>query len=629
MFRIALYCPALLLLMAGITFAADYKGPNSLVASPDGKLLYVLNYDSAEIAVVSLENNAVLKTIPVPAQPSGMALCTTAENMFVTCGSDAGKIVVVNLASGEILKEVAAGHSPCAPVVVPSAQKLFVCNRFGKDTAGNTAGNVGVYEIPSLKLIQTIPVIREPIAAAVTPDGKTVFVNNFLPNDPSDSFDVASEVSAIDVAGGEVKNIRLPNGTSSLHGICVSPDGKYVYAVGILARYALPTTQVERGWMNTNALNIIDVDSKSWVNTVLLDDVDLGAANPWDVTTSKDGKKVFVAVAGTHELCVINTEKMLQKIFSLPKTIEEAKAAGTYDTRGTYSSSISSDIQNDLAFLVEIKKRIKLPGKAPRSVVNVDDHVYLGMYFSDTVVDVDLYAPGKPKTTEIALGPAPEMSAARKGELAWHDASLCMQHWQCCASCHPDARMDGLNWDLLNDGMGNPKNAKSMLYAQRSVPAMWQGVRASAFYAIRTGFRFIQFSVPDEEICTNIEEYFKSLKPEKSPYLVDGELSESAKRGKMIFENEKIGCTACHPGPDFTDRKGHDVGTRNPYDKTDIFYSPTLCECWRTGPYLHDGRYKTMKEVFTIGKHGDAFGADIESLSDQEISDLAEYILSL
>ena len=65
-----------------------------------------------------------------------------------------------------------------------------------------------------------------------------------------------------------------------MRGICVSPDGKYAYVVHILARYQMPTTQLERGWMNTNAMSIIDVAAKKLINTVLLDDIDLGAANP-------------------------------------------------------------------------------------------------------------------------------------------------------------------------------------------------------------------------------------------------------------------------------------------------------------------------------------------------------------
>ncbi len=76
----------------------------------------------------------------------------------------------------------------------------------------------------------------------------------------------------------------------------------------------MPTTQLDRGWMNTNALTIIDARAKRPLNTVLLDDVDLGAANPWGVAVSADGKTLCVSHAGTHELSVIDAPGLLEKL---------------------------------------------------------------------------------------------------------------------------------------------------------------------------------------------------------------------------------------------------------------------------------------------------------------------------
>jgi DNA-binding beta-propeller fold protein YncE len=548
----------------------------------------------------------------------------------VTCGDDYGVVVLVNAADGKEIAKAKTGHFPCAPVFTPDGKRLFVCNRF----------NATVFEYNTANLAakpKEYKAVREPMSAAVTPDGKTLFIANFLPNDRADSFDVACEVTTIDTASGEVNNIRLPNGTTGQRDICISPDGKYAYSVAILGRYPLPTTQIERGWINTNSLNIIDVQNKSWVNTVVLDDVDLGAANPWAITTSADGSLLYIAVAGSHELCIVRTQPMFEKLLKLPETIEEAKALGTYDTRGTYSSSIRSNVQNDLAFLVGMKTRVRnLSGRAPRSVAAIGTDVYLGAYFSDILEVVDTAAPGRPKVSSIPLGPEPEMTSARRGMLAWHDATLCMQRWMSCASCHPDVRADGLNWDLLNDGMGNPKNAKSMIYAQELPPAMWRGVRVDAHYAIRTGFRFIQFSVPDEEICKDIEAMYAELRPLNSPYLVDGKLSASAERGKALFNSERIGCFKCHPESNyFADGKMHDLGTNGPLDREeDIrkwggkFDTPTLIETWRTAPYLHDGRYVEMRELFIDGLHGDGIGK-VKGMTEQEVDDLSEYVLSL
>ncbi len=594
-----------------------YKGPLVLVALKDGSKIFVVNHDAHEIAVLDTKTDKIVQTFPTAERPHGLALSSDEKILYVTSGAYYGKIQALDAATGKVVKEAAAGHTPFAPVVAPDGKKLYVCDRFD--------AKVSEYELPDLKRTRRFQAIREPRGAVITPDGKRLYVINGLPCDianfPDDEdalIDVAAEVTTIDTASGEVKNIRLPNGSGSLLDICITPDGRYVYLTEVLARFQMPTTQVERGWMNTNGISIIDTTkfdepNGGFVNSVLVDDVDKGAANVWGITTSADGKEIYVAVAGTGELVVIDAEIMHAKLELVSKGYAEADDNG---------------VPNDLAFLVGMKTRISLDGKAPRPVVAVGRNIYLGMYFSDTLQKVDLDAPGTPKGSAIALGPEPKMDSVRRGEMYWNDATLCFQLWQSCASCHPDGRMDAYNWDLLNDGMGNPKNAKSLFFCHETPPAMWEGVRASSAVCTRTGFQHILFTVPDEEKCLDIDDYVGSLKAEMSPYLVDGKLSEKAERGKKIFEDPKVGCAVCHPGPKFTDQKVHDVNTKCYYDRKGSFDTPTLLECWRTAPYLHDGRYVKMFDLFKLGKHGDVQG-DIDSLTDEQIEDLVEYVLSL
>ncbi|MCL2304709.1 MAG: hypothetical protein FWC43_05140 [Planctomycetaceae bacterium] len=610
---------SLIVLLNGAN-AQTYKSPYQLTATKDGSKVYILNHESNEISVLDTTDDKIVQTIPVGFSPNSMVLSRDEKLLYLATGAEKGVLQVLNLASGQIEKNVPADHSPCGLSLSPDGKMLVVCNRF--------LNTVSFYELPGFKKIRTVSAIREPRGSVVTLDGKTVFVINFLPNDPADSFDVASEVTTIDVATGAVENIRLPNGSSSLHGICLSPDGKYVYLTEILARYQMPTTQIERGWMNTNGFSILDAQTKTFINTILIDDVDLGASNPWGIATSADGKQLYITVSGTHELCVVDVEGMLKKLLSLPKTQEEAKAAGTYDNRGTFSSATVAEVPNDLAFLVGLKKRVKLGGYGSRGLAVAGDKVYVGMYFSDEVKKVDFSAT-LPKVSTIPLGPAQELTDIRKGERHWNDATLCFQAWQSCASCHPDARVDGLNWDLLNDGLGNPKNAKSLLQSHLAPPAMWEGVRKTSSYAIRTGFRYILFAVPNEQICDEVDAYLQSLEPLASPHLVNGELSESARRGKELFESKRINCTECHPAPIYTDMKMHDVGSKNEsFDRRADFDTPGLVEVWRTAPYLHDGRYVKMRDVFAVGKHGDVSG-DVDTLTEQELDDLTEYVLSL
>ncbi|MDR2439893.1 MAG: hypothetical protein LBE12_11055 [Planctomycetaceae bacterium] len=620
----------ILILNHSIFAVEGYKGPIDLTATKDGSKIYITHFDADEVAVLTTADDTVIQTIPVGKEPTGVVLSMDEKTFYVTSGGSCGLVQAVDSTTGQVIREAAAGHTPMGPVITPDGKKLFICNRFNND--------VSEYDLPELKFVRRIKVIREPRGAVVTKDGKTVYVSNAVPNDvanipedPEALIDVAAEVSAIDIVSGGVKNIRLPNGSGSIHGICISPDGRYVYFTEILARFQMPTTQLERGWMNTNGISIIDTTQlnnkrSGFINTVLLDDVDLGAANPWGITTSADGKQIYIALAGTSELIIIDAEAMHKKLELLPQDDTETPATGY--TGGISASAKASDVPNDLAFLVGMKKRVRLDGKGARPIVSIGSDVYVGMFYSDTLQKVDLTVSGVLKGTEIALGVKPNPGKERRGEIHWNDATLCFQYWQSCASCHPDGRMDAYNWDLLNDGLGNPKNAKSLLWCERCPPAMWEGVRKTSAHCTRTGFQFILFSMPDESKCQDIDAYIHAMQPLPSPYLVDGKLSERAERGKKIFENPEIGCDKCHPGPLFTDQKLHDVNTKCYYDRKGSFDTPTLVETWRTAPYLHDGRYTNMKDLFKKGKHGDVEG-DIDSLTDEQLDDLIEYVLSL
>ncbi len=613
----------MLLIAAGAKPAepGNYLGPLQVIASRDGTTLFVLNVDANQISVVQTADGKVSRTIPVPPRPTGMAISPDGARLFVTCISPEGTVCVVDLASGNSAAKLAVGHGAEAPVVSPDGKRLYVCNRFND--------NVSVIDLSANKEIARVPTVREPNAAAVSPDGKLLVVANLVPFDRCDSYDVAAVVTLIGTADNKPTNLRLLNGSGSLRGVCVSPDGKYAYVAHILSRYQMPTTQLERGWMNTNAMSIIDLAAKKLYNTVLLDDVDLGAANPWGIATTADGTKICVAHAGTQELSVIDAPGLMDKLSKIPVDEETARKAGRYDPSGNYSSPTAADVPNDLAFLVDLRERIKLEGNGSRGVAVVGNKAYVTMYFTDNLSVVDLAEKSRyRKVSSIALGPPPQMTVQRRGEMFFHDADLCFQHWQSCSSCHPDARIDALNWDLMNDGMGNPKNSKNMLLAHQTPPSMASGVRGGGEAAVRAGITHIQFAVRPEEDAVAIDEYLKALEPVPSPHLANGKLSEAAERGKKLFFDEKIGCSKCHPEPLYTDLKMHDVGSRGQYDRRDDFDTSTLIECWRTAPYMHDGHWLTIKELIVEGKHG-AKGGDISGLTEQQIDDIVEFVLSL
>lgn len=129
-------------------------------------------------------------------------------------------------------------------------------------------------------------------------------------------------------------------------------------------------------------------------------------------------------------------------------------------------------------------------------------------------------------------------------------------------------------------------------------------------------------------------------------------LSEAARHGRVIF-NEKGRCFDCHFGPDFTGDQFRNIGLFNgknladsgryvvTKDPEDIgkFKTPGLRNVAMTAPYMHNGMFKTLREVIDYyndpGKVvPDAINRDTIlsrplHLNEQERSDLEAFLRSL
>ncbi len=595
-------------LLCGCSSSTDtVMSPNQMVVSKTQNKLFVADETANRITILNTQNSKVESHISLDGKPGGLALSADETKLYVTLSVPQGSLQEIDLATKKVTRSLEVGHTPMSPVVSPDGNTLYLCNRFS-----NTVCKIN---LQSFNIENTVLADREPVDIAFAEKGNLLFVANHLPNGKANASYHSARVSVFNATTLEgVNEISLPNGSNSLNQIAVSPDGKFAYVTHILARYNVPTNQVERGWINTNALSILDIKSTTYLCTVLLDDLDRGAANPFGVKCSADGKTLCVSHTGTNELSIINREALHEKIKNIAAENEST----------IYAHSLKN-IQNDLSFLQDIRERIDLSGHGAKGLALTENKVFVSMFFSGSVSEIDLAKPNS--LNDIKLGNQPEPDQARLGEMYFNDATICKQHWQSCTSCHPgDARVDGLNWDLLNDGIGNPKNTKSMLLAHATPPAMVTGIRASAEVAVRAGIEHILFTRQPEIIHNAIDAYLKNLTPVPSPFLVNGALSESAKRGKEVFE--KAHCAHCHSGAYYTNMKSYDVGEGTGLEEGRKFDTPSMVEIWRTAPYLYDGKAQNLKELFTTYNLKQKHGTTAD-LSEQELDDLEEYCLSL
>lgn len=587
--RFLLFIP--LFLSLAILFSAAERTnikPNYTadIAVTDSGNILLANKGTQELRMIDREGK-LLKSWELQMPATGVA--TYGERAYVTCSEADGQLTCVNLGGDhKTIFTAKLGMGACAPVVSNDGKKIYVCNRY-KSTISEVDAATG-------ELLREVKVLREPCAASLSRDGKTLYVNNFLPAQRADVDYVAAEVSIIDCETfSKIKDIKLCNGSNALRGNTLSEDGRYLFVSHNLGRYQVPTSQLQQGWMNTNAVSVISTQNNEYFGTFSLDEPDRGAGGVWDIACN--GEYLVASQSGTHDVSIIDYKALVERL----EAYEDKEV-----------------MDHDLYFLRGIRTRMAIEGNGPRNMALKDGVVYLPTYFSDNLNIINLK---EQRLNHLAYNPDRVESAIDRGERAFNDAALCYQNWQSCNGCHPgEGRADAMNWDLMNDGIGNPKNCKSMLFAFQTPKCMISGIRDHAGLAVRAGYKFIQFCDVAEEVAKDVDEYLRSLKPLPSPYLVNGELSEKAREGRKVYE--KYGCGSCHVGEYYTDMRTHRIGEDVEFEQG--WDTPTLREVWRTAPYLFDGRAATMFDLFYEHRHG------IQGkISRKDAEALAEYVNSL
>jgi cytochrome c peroxidase len=616
-----------------------YRSPFAVAYSDDSSLIAVSDRTAGELVVLDAAAGTPRPAVQLLGEPKGLAWSGPGQVMVAEYG--AGTIAEVDATAGSVLRRLDVGPKPTDVAVNADRTRLLVPD-FG-------LGDVRVLDVATGVTLATVPVAPYPFAVDFTPNGSTGVVTHLIPAGDATQPDAAASVTLVDVAAGTVAaNIRLPFGSSSVRGVRCSPDGRWAYAVHVLGRTTVPTTHLLRGWVNTNALSIIDLSTQTLYATVLLDRISEGAANPWGVAVSPDGGTLWASASGKHQVLRVDLALLHQLMEGVipPELVGSGNVPTLQDRYKSGYRRPLSDVWFEIA--ADPTKRSLLvddlgalygagaievvslePAQGPRGIALSGDgsQLAVAIYFAGQVGVVN--ATARQVERFIDVGTQPEETWMRQGERLFHDASTTLQGWLSCATCHPNARSDGLLWDLLNDGAGNPKNPKSLVYSPNTPPAMAHGVRANASVAVTAGFKFIKFTTPEPGEELAIATYLNSIAAEPDPYRNGGEYSDAALRGAEVYERAQ--CGNCHSGPYYTDQGLYDTGTKGSVDlpeNSSEFDTPTLADLWQTAPYLHDGSAATLYEVLTTRNAAQMHGTTA-ALTEDEIDDLIQYLLEL
>jgi cytochrome c peroxidase len=229
--------------------------------------------------------------------------------------------------------------------------------------------------------------------------------------------------------------------------------------------------------------------------------------------------------------------------------------------------------------------------------------------------------------------------------------------WVACASCHPDGQPDGRIWHNP-EGMRKTPSLSGLAHTHPLHFSADRDESQDFEFTIRSrlmqGSGLIPGRLPSKvpfkptelEVTTSgkspdldaLALYTNSFNFTLSPHIEGpGKLSTEAERGRILFNDNKVGCATCHSGPYYSDSslqkpfKLHDVGTGkdDPSEKIGPTYdTPTLLGVYKTAPYLHHGKAATLLDVLTTANKDNRHG-NTSQLAPGELNDLVAFMKSL
>jgi len=206
----------------------DKSRPKSIVALPNGKLLYVSESGLGQIAVVEVETSKVLLTTKVPPGPSRMAI-TPNGNTVLILNVPTGQLTFLSTLNQKVLGTIAVGSNPTAVCVSPNSEIAYVSCR--------SSNYVAIIDIAQKKMLGGMKTGNSPTGLAVDNEGKKLYVALAKDNKIA-VFDL--ETRAL------IKEHVLPSDVDFPGTLCLLPDGKKL-VVSSASTESIGIFNVEKG----------------------------------------------------------------------------------------------------------------------------------------------------------------------------------------------------------------------------------------------------------------------------------------------------------------------------------------------------------------------------------------------
>lgn len=610
--------PLVLLLMSrfllSIFFVIAFALPTSagisnsfLDITPNGKLLLVANTDADTVSVVDARGRKKLCEIPVGDHPEGVSWIGNGPLALATLwGED--KLVFLDAEAGQVLSALNIDDEPYGVVATRDGKKAYITHDY--------PGTVTEIDVDARKVLRSFKAGACVRGIALSPDEKKLFVTEFF----------TAKLIALDITTGKVVDSWLANETDNL---CRQVTLHPVWAKAYLPHIRSRVTGFDSRGSIFGHLAICDLQSATGKNqpsdrrrTHAADTFNgvKVASNPWETAITPDGSRLYVIYMGTDDL---NYFQPLDDSYMDVKTLGFPQV-----------------------------------GKHPRAIRISPDggelYIYNTLDYEITVYDLNVR-----KLGAVKVCTPPKTAEWRRGKELFQSARQPMgsARWISCASCHPDGLTDRRVWQNPEGDRRTPNlfalahthplhwsadrdEVQDFEYTIRGKLMLGRGLYSGPLKQERKPFDPIALEMELSGKSADLDAlaiYTNSFQSRQSPHAAGpGKLTAEAERGKKLFFSAETKCATCHSGPYYTDSslqkpfKLHDVGTGDgPREKMGPkFDTPTLVGIYRTGPYLHDGRAKTLRDVLTTCNPNDQHGKT-SHLKPMEIDDLVAFLQSL
>ena len=590
-----------------LLFVANAEaGPsNSLMdVSPDGQQMLVANTDNGTVTLIDLQKRETIREMVAGDHPEGVSWIGDGPLAIVTVYGD-DKVLIFDTATGQTVETIETADEPYGVVVTKDGKFAYVTQDY--------PGQVSEIDLTSRKVSRTFDVGSGCRGIALSNDEETLYVTEFF----------TADLVAVERSTGKVVDRWEGHSQDNLaRHVVLHPTRAKAYLSHTRSRV---TTFDARGSVFPQ-VSFCDLDKKPGSDRRRSRAMDsfngvYVVTNPWEAALSPDGSKIYTIYAGTDDM---NVSTIIDDDY------REMKRDG---------------------FAVTV-------GKHPRAIQVAPDgnEVYI---YNTLDYEVAVLSPTLKKIAKIKTCEPPHTAEWRRGKELFQTAKQPMgqARWIACSSCHPDGLHDGRVWH-------NPEGLRrttNLFGLANTHPLHWSAdrdevqdfeftIRGKLMQGrglFRGPIRYAEspkdFSALEELIADKSEDldalafYTNSFPVRLSPHArKEGELSDAAKRGKAIFFAEKTQCSTCHSGPYYTDSriekpfKLHDVGTGDGDDEMigGLYDTPTLLMVYRSPSFLHDGRAKTLHEVFSKFNPDDKHGVT-SHLDAKQLDDLVAFMKSL